>query len=307
MTSMEAAALSAAVSGTLKIVANKLAPLLVKEYNSIVGVRNDLQELQVLAEHINYLLETVGYKTMGNDPSFILLKQLNEVSYSVDDVVDEFYLEAERREADDSKHIMSRYLSTKPKSFLFQFKAAHKIKAIKKRFAATVRQITDINAIATTSRTGHPVCHTNKTTGVMPSLPIIGASSVFGRDAEKDHIISRLVETNDQQSINIVSIIGLGGSGKTTLAKLVFNDDSKIKEHFEERLWVHVSPDFDAEKLVKKLFEAIGDKDSGQQNLMYMSQTVVIGEKSGTPQPQFLSLFSLYRYNSELGSRPINT
>ncbi|KAL6597451.1 hypothetical protein ACP70R_046891 [Stipagrostis hirtigluma subsp. patula] len=274
MTSMEAAALSAAVSGTLKIVANKLAPLLVKEYNSIVGVRNDLQELQVLAEHINYLLETVGYIAMGNDPSFIWLKQLKEVSYSVDDVVDEFYLEAERRDARDSKHIVSKYLCTKPKSFLFQFKAADKIKEIKKRFAAIVRQRTDVNAIATTLPACHPDCHTNKTTGEMPSLPIIGASSVFGRDAEKERIISRLVETNDQQSINVVSIIGLGGSGKTTLAKLVFNDDSKIKEHFEERLWVHVSRDFDAEKLVKKLFEAIGDKDSGQQNLMYMSQII---------------------------------
>ncbi|KAL6597456.1 hypothetical protein ACP70R_046896 [Stipagrostis hirtigluma subsp. patula] len=274
MTSMEAAVLSAAVSGTLKIVANKLAPLLMKEYSSIVGVRNDLQELQGQAEHINYLLETVGYKAMGNDPSFFWLKQLKEVSYSVDDVVDEFYLEAERHDAGDSKHIVSKYLCTKPKSFLFQFKAAHKIKAIKKRFAAIVRQIKDINAIATTSRAGHPVCHTNKATGEMPSLPIIGASSVFGRGAEKDHIVSRLVETNDQQSINIVSVIGLGGSGKTTLAKLVFNDDSKIKKHFEERLWVHVSQEFDAERLVKKLFEAIGDKDSGQQNLTYMSQKI---------------------------------
>jgi len=43
MTGVEAAAISALVSGTLKVVGNKLAPLLIKEYSSIVGVKEDLQ------------------------------------------------------------------------------------------------------------------------------------------------------------------------------------------------------------------------------------------------------------------------
>ena len=45
MVGMEAAAVSAAVSGTLKLVCNKLAPLVIKEYSSIVDVKEDLQEL----------------------------------------------------------------------------------------------------------------------------------------------------------------------------------------------------------------------------------------------------------------------
>jgi hypothetical protein len=53
MVGMEAAAVSAAVSGTLKLVCNKLAPLVINEYNSIVGVKEDLRELQDLVQEIN--------------------------------------------------------------------------------------------------------------------------------------------------------------------------------------------------------------------------------------------------------------
>ncbi|KAK3140113.1 hypothetical protein QOZ80_5AG0396130 [Eleusine coracana subsp. coracana] len=81
------------------------------------------------------------------------------------------------------------------------------------------------------------------------------------RNQLKLQLISELIDTNDQHKIKIVSVIGLGGSGKTTLAKLVYNDGNIIKKHFQVILWVHVSREFVVENLVKKLFEAIdGDK-----------------------------------------------
>ena len=57
---MEAAAVSAAASGTLKLVCNKLAPLVIKEYSSIVGVEKELRDLQDLALEINQRLEAAG-------------------------------------------------------------------------------------------------------------------------------------------------------------------------------------------------------------------------------------------------------
>jgi len=86
---VEAAAISALVSGTLKVVGNKLAPLLIKEYSSIVGVKEDLQELHDLVEGINFWLEKTAENSIGSTQSFAWLKKLKDISYDVDDVVDE--------------------------------------------------------------------------------------------------------------------------------------------------------------------------------------------------------------------------
>ncbi|CAD6255026.1 unnamed protein product [Miscanthus lutarioriparius] len=275
MTGVEAAAISAVASGILKIVGNKLAPLVIRKYTSTVGVQKDLQELQVLVEDINSWLESAGYQALGDDASFSWFKQLKDVAYAVDDVVDEYQLKAERNDASGDGGIVSRYMRRKPESFIFHCKAAKKIKAIKKRFATIVKQRANINIIATSLPGGrHSVFHINKTAVGLSSVPAMDAALILGREMEKHQLISKLIETSDQQKTMIVSIVGLGGSGKTTLAKLVFNDGNTIAKHFKVRLWVHVSQEFDFESIVGKLFEAIVHGKSECHNLQHMVKRI---------------------------------
>jgi len=226
-----------------------------------------------LVEGINFWLEKTAENSIGSTQSFAWLKKLKDISYDVDDVVDEFQLKAEKHDSNGDSGIVSKYLCTIPKSFVFQCNSANKIKAIKKRFAAIVKQRTDYLAI--TNSVDPPVRLTNMRTKEVTSLPNVDEALVVGRDKDKQEIISMLEENDDQQKIKIVSVIGLGGSGKTTLAKLVFNDGNIIERHlFEVRLWVHVSKEFVVNDLIKKLFEAFSDNNPGTHALPYMNQTI---------------------------------
>ncbi|XP_048442472.1 putative disease resistance protein At3g14460 [Pyrus x bretschneideri] len=51
----------------------------------------------------------------------------------------------------------------------------------------------------------------------------------------------------------------MGGVGKTTLAQVLYNDDT-IKEHFDVTAWACVSEDFDAMRVTKTLIESISSK-----------------------------------------------
>eukprot|EP00262_Sarcandra_glabra_P000161 TRINITY_DN10246_c0_g1_i3.p1 TRINITY_DN10246_c0_g1~~TRINITY_DN10246_c0_g1_i3.p1 ORF type:complete len:762 (+),score=108.97 TRINITY_DN10246_c0_g1_i3:153-2438(+) len=61
---------------------------------------------------------------------------------------------------------------------------------------------------------------------------------VVGRDADVKALVARLIEGTQQRSV--ISIVGIGGSGKTTLAKEVYNN-YEVKRHFDSRYWVVVS------------------------------------------------------------------
>ncbi|BAT85277.1 hypothetical protein VIGAN_04280500 [Vigna angularis var. angularis] len=73
---------------------------------------------------------------------------------------------------------------------------------------------------------------------------------------------------DDDTSLSVIPIVGIGGLGKTTLAKFVFNDN-RIQECFPLKMWVCVSDDFDIKQLIIKIINSGNDEDvpPHQQNL----------------------------------------
>uniref|UniRef100_A0A0E0RD47 NB-ARC domain-containing protein n=1 Tax=Oryza rufipogon TaxID=4529 RepID=A0A0E0RD47_ORYRU len=226
-----------------------------------MGVTKDLQELQDLVEEIKSGLQVAGDNAIGNKPPSNWLKKLKDFAYDLEDLVHEFHLQSEKHDTDNDrdKYAVLKYMRTKPKLAMFQLKMANKIKTIKNRFAAIVEQRGDVNTILNAIPIDHNV-HKNKIISESSLLGNVDDSKIHVRDEEKHKIICKLID--DQQKISIVSIVGLGGTGKTTMATHICHDN-KIKEHFEGSIfWVHVSQEFDNNKLVGKLYEAILKKTS---------------------------------------------
>ncbi|XP_025888775.1 putative late blight resistance protein homolog R1A-3 [Solanum lycopersicum] len=84
----------------------------------------------------------------------------------------------------------------------------------------------------------------------------------FGIDKEK--IIQCLIRgTND---LDVVPIVGMGGQGKTTIARKVYNSDN-IVSHFDVRAWCIVSQTYNRRKLLQEILSQVtGSKDKGYED-----------------------------------------
>nr|XP_027065757.1 putative disease resistance protein RGA3 [Coffea arabica] len=75
------------------------------------------------------------------------------------------------------------------------------------------------------------------------------------RQNDKDRIVEALLEWSNEGILSILPIVGVGGIGKSTLVKLVYNDERVVK-HFQLRIWVNLSPCFSVRKVVERIIQS---------------------------------------------------
>ncbi|KAB1227435.1 putative disease resistance protein RGA3 [Morella rubra] len=164
-----------------------------------------------------------------------------------------------------------------------------KIKALRKR----------LDAIADDRQKFHLKEHPHVDTRVrnreIDTLSYEPKEEVIGRDHDRKSVIELLMDSNITEDVSILAIVGVGGLGKTTLAKHIFNDE-KIKDSFEVKMWVCVSENFEFQKIVETMLELATQekpKTTLLDTLVYNLKKAIDGKK------YFLVLDDLWNEDSE--------
>ncbi|GAB4832297.1 hypothetical protein Ancab_006308 [Ancistrocladus abbreviatus] len=106
------------------------------------------------------------------------------------------------------------------------------------------------------------VGHTSQVLKRLPTTCLVEEFGIHGRDVEREKIIELLLsEEMNGMKIDVVAIVGIGGLGKTTLAKLVYND-SRLKD-FDFKTWICVSDDFDVFRVTKTILQSVNPESFG--------------------------------------------
>ncbi|XP_040376217.1 disease resistance protein RGA2-like [Oryza brachyantha] len=95
------------------------------------------------------------------------------------------------------------------------------------------------------------------------SLPV--EHKVYGRDKERDKIIELLTKL-ESSDLGVLPLVGVGGVGKTALARFVYHDQ-RIKDHFDLRMWVCVSDRFNEKNLTHEMLELVCKDRQGYKHI----------------------------------------
>uniref|UniRef100_A0A6N2NE04 NB-ARC domain-containing protein n=1 Tax=Salix viminalis TaxID=40686 RepID=A0A6N2NE04_SALVM len=193
----------------------------------------------------------------------VWLSDLKDAAYDVDDVLDEFPIEAQRHRLQRGlKNGLRSFFSLGHNPLVFRLKMARKLKNVREKLDAIANEKIKFHL---TPSVGDIAADTYD--GRLTSSLVI-ESEILGRSKEKEELVNILLSADD---IPIYAICGMGGLGKTTLAQLVYNEE-KVKQQFDLRIWVCVSTDFDIKRLTRAIMESIDGGSCDLQELDPLQQ-----------------------------------
>ncbi|XP_031264138.1 disease resistance protein RGA2-like [Pistacia vera] len=260
------------VFGTATEILKKIGSLVGGELSLLWNLDSDLRRLQRTMSAIKAVLLDAETKQTQNHQLRDWLGKLKDVFYDAEDVLDEFDFQASRRSQRGSSTLkVSKYFSRSN-----PVKIRHKIKQIKER----LDEIAD-------DRRNFPFLLIESHVDVRHVIPkeretnsFFQASDVIGREEDKENIITFLMQPGDD-NVSVIPIVGIGGLGKTTLSKMVYNDE-RVYRHFELKMWVCVSDDFDVTRLIKEIIYSAKHEDCAKlkaDEIPERLQEILAGQK----------------------------
>ncbi|TYJ12461.1 hypothetical protein E1A91_A11G352300v1 [Gossypium mustelinum] len=277
----------AALSVFLELLGGKLLDSALNFVADHKQLHPQLKQWKSILPDVQAVLDDAEEKQIKNEGVKKWLEDLQDLAYDVDDILDEFAyedlrLKLKKLQVQASTSKVRKLIPTcctssnfTPTSFLFKNSMIPKVKEITDRLnSLTTRRsslgLSDILSQAPTSKGKQP--------RLQPTSVVEGAVEYVGRHKEKKEMIE-LLKGDTSNGVSVLSIVGMRGMGKTTLAQLVYND-ATINQSFDHKAWVCVSDHFDAVNITCTILKSI-DPDSRHENDLNLLQVKLKEKLSG--------------------------
>ncbi|KAK4593726.1 hypothetical protein RGQ29_017722 [Quercus rubra] len=227
------------------IILKSTTSLIQEEFCQVLGIMEDIKDLESKLTSIQGVIEDAENKQV-NDPHLKdWLRKLQEAAFDAEDTLDILTTEASLWKQRQKEDTIQLPLSNTKISYN---DAVHNIKKISETFGRIAKEMEGF--LLDIKVTGGEIESPNYT-GYF-----VDKSDVVGREDDKERITHMLLsnEFDKEGDVSVIPIIGMGGLGKTTLAQLVFNENS-VTGHFESRMWVCVTVQFDLTRILKEMIQ----------------------------------------------------
>eukprot|EP00258_Populus_trichocarpa_P043544 XP_024459563.1 putative disease resistance protein RGA3 [Populus trichocarpa] len=223
------------------------------------GLKDQLRKLNGTVTRIKAVVqdaEEQAQKQKQNHQIEDWLEKLREAVYDAEDLLDDFSTQVLRKQLMSGKRVSTevRLFFSRSNQFVYGLRMGHRVKALRERLDDIEIDSKKFNFDVRGEERASLTTVREQTTSSEPE-------KIVGRESDKEAVKSFLMNSNYEHNVSVISVVGMGGLGKTTLAQHVFHD-KQVEAHFGVRLWVSVSGSLDVRKIIEG---AVGTGDSDDQ------------------------------------------
>lgn len=258
-------------TGAMGSLLGKLGELLKEEYDLQTSVKEDVKYLERELESMHAALRKVGDvpRDQLDEQVKIWANEVRDMSYRMEDIVDKFLVRVEGTKPAVNPNKLKR-LMKKMGDLFSKGKTRHEIgdeiKAIKAR-------VEEVSSRRDRCKVDDVTASQSGGTTIDPRLLALykDRKEFVGIDGALNELTKMLANLDG----DVVSICGVGGLGKTTLAKAVYD---KLQAKFQCTAFVSVGRNPSAKKLLMDILFGINNKMSENSNLLMVNETWLINK-----------------------------
>uniref|UniRef100_I1R593 NB-ARC domain-containing protein n=1 Tax=Oryza glaberrima TaxID=4538 RepID=I1R593_ORYGL len=238
-----------------------------KEVSVLIEVESIVKQIRSEFRLMQSFLQDGQEKESSSRQAETFLQEVQQIAFEVEDILDEFVYYFGRKET-PSVELLKNFFR-KSESVMPLRRIAAELKEVQNRLQ-NIRNLKlqynidlseeSASSIRYEDSKGHTLHH------IMHNKKLVG----FVNERQK---LQELLMANER-SCSIISIWGMGGSGKTTLVKTV-SESKASKNRFDCQIWVTVSQTYDITEIMRKIIQC-ALKDTCSADLGSMSSEGVV-------------------------------
>ncbi|KAL3642180.1 hypothetical protein CASFOL_012995 [Castilleja foliolosa] len=257
------------VGPIIQILLENLITLSKEQIGLVRYFKNDLKTLQNTFSMVNDVLHDAEKRQVTDRAVKRWLRELEDLAFDADNVIDEFNYHLLSKKVGATKNktmtkkVQSFFSSSNDNPISYRLKLGRRIKDINEGLKSINQQASEFG-LQTRIATAHPPVYGSDASGSMETDSFTVDPIFLGRENDVLRIVEKLIPTTpspDEQVLSVLPIVGMGGLGKTTLAKKVFGDEKMISHFGDNRVWVYVSRNFDVRNILKNIITSLTKRE----------------------------------------------
>ncbi|GFQ04433.1 putative disease resistance protein at1g50180 [Phtheirospermum japonicum] len=245
----------AVVSITLETVGN----LLVDEGKFYLGVRSEVEAIQLELQRMRSFLKDADSKQDADDTVSNWVAQVREAAYDIEDILVVFAAAkvATRRSTNIFKRMCCFF-----KEVVTTYRVGSQISVIKTNIAGLT---TSLQTYGIRSVFPDPVGFEGPTSQILDlrrSYSHVVEEDFVGLEVDIKLLVARLID-GSKYSNRVVSIYGMGGLGKTTIARKLYGH-MEVRRHFDGFAWTCVSQQWDKKDVLQGILIKLVPEKRGE-------------------------------------------
>ncbi|XP_049386413.1 disease resistance protein RGA2-like [Solanum stenotomum] len=240
------------IGATVKVVLDKLLSLTIEEAKTLRNCKKNLRTLTKYVSMIQALIHDAERRQVDDQAVEQWLKMLERVAEDAENVFDEFRYEYLKAQVMNNRTKLMEKVSNFFSHTVFKYKMSEKINNINEELRAINQLAKDLGlqSLMVPSRNILPIQETDS---------VVVASDVVGRDKDIAEIKEKIFNMRKEDVLCTIPIVGMGGLGKTTMAKRIFNDEH-IKQQFEKRVWLCLPEMSETKSFLEQILESLTER-----------------------------------------------